>query len=141
MLSVAATGAVPLAVLASTNDVNADAALLARVAQWHQAYEKVMEAGLFEEAHRGALDEYYARGYGNASGRLWAIQSELSEARPKTLAGAVALLGCVERNDMDCERRRAGEQVPEAVFFVHADTLSKNAYAALRQLAGRAAAV
>ncbi len=133
--AVAATGAVPIAVLASTNDVNADAALLARVAQWHRAYEKVLEAGLFQEAYTGrTLDEYYARGYGPASGRLWAIQKELIEAQPKTLAGAVALLGCAERNAEDIDRLRVGEQVPQAVFFVHASLLSKTAYAALRRL-------
>ena len=132
--AVAATGAVPIAILANTNDVNADAALLARVAQWHRAYEKVIEAGLFQEAHTKALDEYYARGYGPASGSLWAIQKELIEARPKTLAGAVALLGCAERNAVDIDRRRAGERVPEEVFFVHASLLSKTAYAALRRL-------
>ncbi len=132
--AVAATGAVPIAVLASTNNVNADTALLMRVAQWHRAYEKRLEADLFAEEHRRALDEYYARGYGPASGRLWAIQKELIEARPKTLAGAVALLGCAERNADDIDRLRAGEQVPQAVFFVHASLLSKTAYAALRRL-------
>ena len=117
---------------------DADAALLARVAQWHRAYEKRMEADLFAEEHRGARDEYRARGYGPASGRLWAIQKELIEAQPKTLAGAVALLGCGERNAEDIDRLRAGEQVPQGVFFVHASLLSKTAYAALRWLAGRA---
>ncbi len=119
-------------------DVNTDAALLARVAQWHRAYEKLIEAELFLEARPKALDEYYARGYGPARNRLWAIQKELIEARPKTLAGAVALLGCAERNAEDIDRLRAGEQVPQAVFFVHASLLSKTAYAALRRLSGRA---
>ena len=116
----------------------ADAALLARVAQWHRAYEKRMEADLFSEEHRGARDEYYARGYGPVPGRLRAIQKELIEARPETLAGAVALLGCAERNADDIDRLRAGERVPQGVFFVHASLLSKTAYAALRRLSGRA---
>ena len=117
---------------------DADAALLARVAQWHRAYEKRMEADLFSETHPKARDEYYARGHGPASGRFWAIQKELMEARPETLVGAVALLGCAERNADDIDRLRAGEQVPQGVFFVHASLLSKTVYAALRRLAGGA---
>ncbi len=116
----------------------ADAALLARVAQWHRAYEKRMEADLFSETHPRASAEYYARGYGPVPGRLREIQDELIEARPETLAGAVALLGCVESVAADCERRRAGERMPQIVFFVHTSPLRKNAYVALERLAGEA---
>ena len=135
---VAAAAVLPFIPAIAHAEVNADAALLARVAQWHRAYAKLMEADLFNEAHPGALDDFYARGYGPARARFRAIQDELIEARPKTLAGAVALLGCAERNADDIDRLRAGERVPQAVFFVHASLLSKTAYAALRRLAGRA---
>ena len=128
--------------LASINSAqaqeNADAAFLARVAQWHRAYEKFLGAGRFLEACPGSLDEFYARGYGNALERHRVIQKELSKSRPETLAGAVALLGCVERVAVDHERCRAGEGVPNDVFWVRTEMLSKNAYAALRRLAARA---
>ena len=136
--AVVATGAVPIAALANANNMNGDSALQARVSQWHEAYERVLEVSLFEEAHPEAEEEFYARGYGDAWGNLCEVQRELVEARPDTLVGAVALLGCAERNAADRGRRRAGEQVPEAVFFVHTNVLSKNAYAALRRLAGEA---
>ena len=136
--AVAAAAVLPFIPAIAHAEVNADTTLLARVAQWHQAYEKILEAGSFIEAHPEALDEFYARGYGPVRGRLWAVQDELIEARPKTLAGAVALLGCAERNAMDIDRLRAGERVPQTVFFVHASLLSRTAHAALRRLAGRA---
>ena len=135
---VAAAAVLPFIPAIAHAEVNADAALLARVVQWHRAYEKNLEADLFGEEHPKALDEYYARGYGPVPGHLRVIQKELIEARPETLAGAVALLGCAERNTTDIDRMRAGERVPQAVFFVHASLLSKTAYAALRRLAGRA---
>ena len=135
---VAAAAVLPFLPSVAHAQEGTDAALLARVDQWHRAYGKLMEAGLFNEAHPGALDEFYARGYGPARARQAAIQKDLIETRPETLAGAVALLGCAERNTADIDRRRAGEQVPQIVFFVHASLLSKTAYAALRRLAGRA---
>ena len=135
--AIAAAAVLPFLPSIAHAEVNADAALLARVAQWHWAYGKLMEAGLFNEAHPGALDEFYARGYGPARARQATIQKELIETRPETLAGAVALLGCAERNTADIDRMRAGEQVPQIVFFVHASLLSKTAYAALRRLAAR----
>ena len=101
-----AVAGVPVAVLANANDANANAALLARIARWYEAYERAMEVSAFEGAHPKAVDEFYARGYGDAWGNLWAIQRELAEVRPNTLAGAAALLGCVERNATDRERRR-----------------------------------
>ena len=142
--AVAATGAVSIAAMAAVpaistaNAGNADAALLARVALWDRTYSKFKEADLFSEEHPADTDGYYGRGYGNDTEDFWAILRVLSEARPETLAGAVALLGCVESVAADCERRRAGECMPQIVFFVHTDRLRKNAYLALERLAGRA---
>ena len=139
--AVAARGAVTLVAVAvpaisSVNAGNADADLLTRVAQWHRAYLKFKEADLFSEEHPTDTVGYYGLGHGNDTKDFWAALRVLSEARPKTLVGAVALLGCAERVAADCERRRAGERMPQIVFFVHTDRLRKNAYLALERLVG-----
>ncbi len=115
-----------------------DANVLAMAQQWHQAYGKFKEACLFEEANPDAHDEYYARGYGEDNGAWWGVHEELSAAQPKTITGAVAMLGCVQSVAADRGYRRAGGGEPSIVFFVHTDRLQKNAYVALERLARKA---
>ena len=132
----AAAAAVPAIAVAKSQ--GADTALKETAARWHRLYEKFKVANLFDEAHPEAEDEYYDRGYGDVSGDFWTVHKELSDARPKTLAGVVALLGCAERNVADRRRRRAGEHVPEIVYFVHPNAIQANSYDALKRLAGEA---
>ncbi len=128
--AVAAAGAVPIAAMAREGD----SALLALADQWHEAYEKSKEADLFDEANPTAEDAYYARGYGEATSVFWKVHERLSEARPETITGAVAMLGCVQRIAADRALKRTGGRGPVSVFFVHTDRLQKNAYAALKRL-------
>ena len=136
--AVAVTGAVPIAAISLTDGREGDSALLALADHWHQAYEKSKEADLFDEANPMADDEYFARGYGEVTSEFWEVHEDMGESQPKTIAGVVAMLGCVQRVAADRALKRAGERAPVSVFFVHTDRLQKNAYAALKRLDGEA---
>ena len=137
--AIAATAAVPVAAMAS--DTNGDAALLARVDGWHRAYEKFKETERFEEERfyeerPKNRYELYTPGSSAGSEDFWAAHEELCEVQPKTLAGAIILLGCAQRNAADRGSWNCDYREPQIVYRVDTDRLSENAYATLRRLAG-----
>lgn len=134
MASVAAV-AVPIVPVLAANDASKDAVLLARVDQWHQTYEKFkQEAEIFEQSTRLADFKNYTPGAGTEE--FSTAHEELSEVQPKTVAGAIILLGCVQRNDADRGSWNVHYRPPPVVYLVDMGRLRKNAYAALRRLAG-----